>query len=256
MDETWVVSQAEKGVTTLTLNRPKYRNALTLSMYQTLTTALTQASQDPLTKVVVLAGLPHIFCAGNDISDFVKNPPLNPDAPVLQFLNALASFPKPLVAAPCGAAVGVGTTLLFHCELIFAGDNAQFSMPFAQLGLCPEAASGYLAPRLLGYPRAAQALLLGDPISASQALQWGLVNAVQPPGETLARAQEAAARMAQLPLQVLLETKSLLKKAMETPTKDQMEREAKSFASLLKAPPAQEAFLAFQEKRTPDFSKF
>jgi len=166
--------------------------------------------------VVLFQGHETIFSAGNDIGDFLNKPPSTPDSPVFRFLNAIATFPKPLLAAVCGPAVGIGTTMLLHCDLVYAGDNAMFSMPFVNLGLCPEAASSLLVPRLMGYQRAAEVLLMGDPFMAEAALEVGLVNRVVPPTEANALAQQQARRLATKPLSSVIETKRLLK-ASTTP---------------------------------------
>ena len=173
---------------------------------------------------------------------------------MLRFLHGIAQFPKPLVAAVCGPAVGVGTTMLFHCDLVYAGDNAAFSMPFVNLGLCPEAASSLLVPQMMGYHRAAEALLLGEPFMAEAALEVGLVNRIVPPTEANALAQAQARKLAAKPASALHATKQLMKSAWSAQVLAQLEREAVEFARLLGAPAAKEAFGAFMEKRRPDFS--
>jgi enoyl-CoA hydratase/carnithine racemase len=174
---------------------------------------------------------------------------------VFRFLRGIAAFPKPLVAAVCGPAVGVGTTMLFHCDLVYAGDNAAFSMPFVNLGLCAEAASSLLAPRLMGYHRAAEALLLGEPFMAETAMEMGLVNRIVPPSEANNLAQAQARKLAAKPLPSLIETKRLMKKGQMMEVLAQMGEEGESFGRLLQAPHAKEAFSAFLEKRKPDFAK-
>jgi enoyl-CoA hydratase/carnithine racemase len=196
-----------------------------------------------------------VFSAGNDIGDFLNNPPATMESPVFRFLRALATFPKPLVAAVCGPAVGVGTTMLFHCDLVYAGDNAAFSMPFVNLGLCPEAGSSLLVPQMLGYHRAAEALLLGEPFMAEAALEVGLVNRVLPPTEPNAYAQTVAQKLAHKPLASLAATKRLMKQGQQQRVLEQIAVEAETFGQLLAAPAAKEAFGAFMEKRKPDFSK-
>jgi enoyl-CoA hydratase/carnithine racemase len=176
-------------------------------------------------------------------------------APVLRFLRNLATFPKPLVAAVCGPAVGIGTTMLFHCDLVYAGDNAAFSMPFVNLGLCPEAASSLLVPQLMGYHRAAEALLLGEPFMAEAAMEVGLVNRIVPPTEANGMAQAQARKLAAKPLSSLVETKRLMKKGQQSLVLAQMAEEGQSFGRMLGEPAAKEAFTAFMEKRKPDFSK-
>ena len=251
-----ILTHTEAGVTTLTLNRVDKKNSLTRAMYAALADALLQAQADEAVHVVVLQGDVTVFSAGNDIADFLAQSPASEglDAPVLRFLRAIAAFPKPLVAAVCGPAVGIGTTLLFHCDLVYAGDNAAFSMPFVNLGLCPEAASSLLAPRLMGYHRAAEALLLGEPFMAEAALEVGLVNRVVPPTECNAIAQAQARKLAAKPLASLVETKRLMKKDMLEPVLACMLEEGASFGRMLREPAAREAFTAFVEKRRPDFN--
>jgi enoyl-CoA hydratase/carnithine racemase len=245
----------ERGVMTITLNRLERKNSITAAMYGAIADALAQAAQDGATRVVVLQGHETVFSAGNDIGDFLNKPPAGKDSHVTRFLRTIATFPKPLVAAVCGPAVGVGTTMLLHCDLVYAGDNAAFSMPFVNLGLCPEAASSLLVPQMLGYHRAAEALLLGEPFMAEAALEVGLVNRVLPPTEVNAFAQAQARKLAAKPLSALMETKRLMKGGNEQAVRAQMDQEGAAFAKLLVAPAAREAFTAFVEKRRPDFSR-
>jgi enoyl-CoA hydratase/carnithine racemase len=196
-----------------------------------------------------------VFCAGNDIADFLSNPPSSADAPVFRLLRSIAAFPKPVLAAVAGPAVGIGTTLLFHCDLVYAGDNAAFAMPFVNLGVCPEAASSLLAPQMMGYHRAAEALLLGEPFMAEAALEIGLVNRVLPPTEVNSYVQVQARKLAAKPLSSLLETKRLMKAGQAALVQQQMNDEAASFGRMLTEPAAKEAFGAFMDKRKPDFSK-
>jgi len=166
-----ILTHTEDGILTITINRPDRKNSLTAAMYAVMADALEAAQSDPAVRVAVVQGHDAIFSAGNDIDEFLNKPPAGLDSPVFRFLRAIATFPKPLLAAVCGPAVGVGTTMLFHCDLVFAGDNAAFSMPFVNLGICAEAASSLLAPRMFGYHRAAEALLLGEPFLAEAALE-------------------------------------------------------------------------------------
>jgi enoyl-CoA hydratase/carnithine racemase len=249
-----VLQHVESGVMTLTLNRVDKKNSFTAAMYATLADALTAAATDTAVRVVLFQGHETIFSAGNDIGDFLNKPPSTPDSPVFRFLNAMATFPKPLLAAVCGPAVGIGTTLLLHCDLVYAGDNAMFSMPFVNLGICPEAASTLLVPRLMGYQRAAEVLLMGDPFMAEAALEVGLVNRVVPPTEANALAQQQARRLAAKPLSSVVETKRLLKASITPAVLERMREEGAIFGRMLQEPAAKEAFSAFLEKRKPDFS--
>nr|WP_326532305.1 enoyl-CoA hydratase [Rhodoferax sp.] len=243
------------GVMTLTINRLDKKNSLTQAMYGAMADALNQAASDAAVRAVVLQGHETIFSAGNDIGDFLNGPTSTLESPVYRFLQGIAQFPKPLIAAVCGPAVGVGTTLLFHCDLVYAGDNAAFSMPFVNLGLCPEAASSLLVPQMMGYHRAAEALLLGEPFMAEAAMEVGLVNRVVPPTEANAVAQAQARKLAAKPLSSLVETKRFMKKGQTSLVLAQMAEEGASFGRMLREPAAREAFTAFMEKRKPDFSK-
>ena len=249
-----VLQHVESGVMTLTLNRVDKKNSFTAAMYATLADALTAATTDSAVRVVLFQGHETIFSAGNDIGDFLNKPPSTPDSPVFRFLNALATFTKPLLASVCGPAVGIGTTMLLHCDLVYAGDNAMFSMPFVNLGICPEAASTLLVPRLMGYQRAAEVLLMGDPFMAEAALEVGLVNRVVPPSEANALAQQQARRLAAKPLSSVVETKRLLKASITPAVLERMREEGAIFGRMLQEPAAKEAFSAFLEKRKPDFS--
>ena len=249
-----ILVHTEAGVTTITLNRVDKKNSITAAMYATMADALDQAQADAAVRVVLLQGDVTIFSAGNDIGDFLNNPPAGEQSPVFRFLHGIAAFPKPIVAAVCGPAVGIGTTMLLHCDLVYAGDNAAFSLPFVNLGLCPEAASSLLLPQMFGYHRAAEALLLGEPFMAEAALDIGLVNRIVPPTEVNAMAQTQARKLAAKPLTSLVETKRLMKKGQAVQVAQQMDEEGAVFGRMLREPAAREAFTAFMEKRKPDFS--
>lgn len=248
-----ILSHTENGITTLTIDRPDKKNSLTSAMYAALADGLTQAQNDPSVRVVLLQGHEAIFSAGNDIADFLNTPASREDLPVQRFLRTIAQFPKPLVAAVSGAAVGVGTTMLLHCDLVYAGENALFSLPFVDLGLCPEAGSSLLLPQMLGYHRAAAAFLLGEPLTAQAALEAGLLNRVVPASEVNALALAQAQKLAAKPLSALMETKRLMKTG-QAAVLTRMQEEQVTFTRLLGEPAAKEAFSAFLEKRRPDFS--
>ena len=250
-----ILIDSSAGVMTITLNRVERKNSFTGAMYAAMAEALTQAQADAAIRAVVFQGHETIFSAGNDIGDFLNTPPSTADAPVFHFMRALSTFPKPVLAAVCGPAVGIGTTLLFHCDLVYAGDNAAFSMPFVNLGLCPELGSSFLAPQLMGYGRAAEALLLGEPFLAEAALEMGLISRIVPPAEAAALAQRQAQKLAAKPVSALLETKRLMKKAQASLVAERIAEEGGSFGRMLHEPAAREAFTAFMEKRKPDFSK-
>ena len=250
-----ILTHTEAGVMTITLNRLEKKNSITSAMYSAMTEALEQALADASVRAVLVQGHATVFSAGNDIADFLNNPPGGEDSPVIRFLRCFSTFAKPLVAAVCGPAVGIGTTMLLHCDLVYAGDNAAFSVPFVNLGLCPEAASSFLLPQMFGYHRAAEALLLGEPFMAEAALEVGLVNRIVPPTEANAVAQAQARKLALKPANALLETKRLMKKGQADLVARQIGEESASFGRMLREPAAREAFGAFMEKRKPDFSK-
>ncbi len=250
-----ILTHFDAGVSTLTLNRFDKKNAITGDMYAAMAQAIDHAQADPATRVLVIQGHESVFSAGNDIGDFLNKPPSTESSPVFHFMRALSTFEKPVIAAVAGPAVGIGTTLLFHCDLVYAGDNAAFSMPFVNLGLCPEFASSILAPQMFGYHRAAEALLLGEAFFAEAALEIGLVNRVVPPTEVNGYAQAQAKKMAAKPLTALIETKRLMKRGQTPVLIERMGEEGQSFRRMLTEPAAREAFGAFVEKRKPDFSK-
>ncbi len=250
-----ILQHIDQGVMTLTFNRLDKKNSITAAMYASLADAVENAQINAEVRVVLIQGHETIFSAGNDIADFLNRPPSGQDAPVFRFLRAIAGFSKPLLAAVAGPAVGIGTTLLFHCDLVYAGDNAAFSMPFVNLGLCPEAGSSILVPQMMGHHRAAEALLMGEPFMAEAAQEVGLVNRVVPPTELNSYAQAQARKLAAKPLSSLVETKRLMKMGQSAQVLAQIEAEAASFGRMLQAPAAREAFGAFMDKRRPDFSK-
>jgi len=249
-----ILAHTEAGVMTLTFNRVDKKNSITSKMYGELADALAAAESDAAVRCVLIQGDPTIFSAGNDIGDFLNAPPASQDSPVFRFLRGIATFPKPIVAAVCGPAVGIGTTMLLHCDLVYAGDNAMFSLPFVNLGFCPEGASSLLLPQLMGHQRACEALLLGDPFMAEAALEVGLVNRVVPPTECNTIAQAQAAKLAAKPLASLMASKRLLKSGQMAAVQSRIAEEGRVFADLLQQPAAKEAMQAFMEKRKPNFS--
>jgi enoyl-CoA hydratase/carnithine racemase len=249
-----ILTHIDAGVMTITFNRLDKKNSITSTMYSAMADAVADAAADASVRVVLFQGHESIFSAGNDIGDFLNQPPTTQESPVFRFLRGIATFEKPLLAAVAGPAVGIGTTMLFHCDLVYAGDNAAFSMPFVNLGLCPEAASSLLAPRMFGYHRAAEALLMGEPFFAEAAQEVGLVNRVVPPTEVNSYAQAQARKLAAKPLTSLIATKRLMKGDTQA-VLQKMDEEGQSFGRMLREPAAKEAFGAFMEKRKPDFSK-
>lgn len=251
-----ILTERANGVLTIRLNRPEKKNAITAAMYQAMADALADAERDPAVRAILIRGHDGVFSAGNDLADFMQQPPSGPDAPVFQFLHRISTASKPIVAAVSGAAVGVGTTLLLHCDLVYAAEDARFSLPFAQLGLCPEAASSLLLPRLAGHQWAAEKLLLGEPFDARQAHAIGLVNRVVPLAELHALAAAQAARLVALPASSMRATKALMKSASAQEIAQRIKEEGEQFVGLLRSPQAREAMSAFFDKRKPDFSKF
>jgi enoyl-CoA hydratase/carnithine racemase len=256
-----ILSSKADGILTIEFNRPERKNAITAVMYQTMADALVDGENDSAVRAILITGKPEIFTAGNDLDDFLKNSgPVEGKSPedraVFQFMRALSGTTKPVVAAVSGGAIGIGTTMLMHCDLVYASETAKFSLPFAQLGLCPEFASSLLLQQVAGYPRAAEKLLLGEAFLAKEALEMGLVSKVLPVDELRAFAQGQAAKLVALPAASIRTTKALMKRAKTAAIKDAMSAENELFNAMLQAPEAKEAFKAFFEKRKPDFSQF
>jgi enoyl-CoA hydratase/carnithine racemase len=241
-------------VRTLVFNRPAKRNALTVEMYAVLADSLQDAQSRDEIRAVVITGAGDVFTAGNDIHDFVAEPPISDDSHVVHFLKALVAFPKPIVAAVNGPAIGVGATMLLHCDLVLASSSARFQLPFVKLGLCPEGGSSLLLPRLVGLQRASEAILWGEPIDAATAERMGLVNEVLPDGELVAAVALRLARLLELPRQAVLAAKELLRAPLRAELGETMAREAAAFQTRLASAEADEAFAAFLEKRKPRFS--
>ncbi len=248
--------ETRDAILTISLHRPEKKNALSLAMYGAMTAALRAGQADAAVRAVVLQGTADCFTSGNDIADFVSGPTPERLAPIFEFLGMISTYEKPVVAAVNGLAVGIGTTMLLHCDLVCCGEGARFQLPFVNLGLVPEAASSLLLPRLAGYHRAAELLMLGEMFNASTAREIGLVNRVTPDAECPAAAREFAAKLALKPAAAVRLTKSLLKKGLAAQVRDTMAEEAGHFATRLQSPEAAEAFAAFLERRKPDFSKF
>ena len=246
-----VLSDTADRVLTLTLDRADKKNAITGAMYAALSNALNAARDDDGVRAVVLTGTGGVFTAGNDLGDFLMDPPTGPESAVFQFLSAVSTFPKPLLAAVEGPAIGIGTTVLLHCDFAYAAPSARFKMPFVDLGLVPEAASSLLVPRLAGHARASELLLLGRAFSADEAREIGLVNAVA--DDPLAHAHETAAALAKKPPEAVRLSKALIKGETAEAVGETIVREGAQFVAQLASPEAQEAFAAFFEKREPDF---
>jgi enoyl-CoA hydratase/carnithine racemase len=244
------------GVATIEIARPEKKNALTAAMYQAMADALRAAEADKAVRAVLITGQPGIFTSGNDIEDFMQRPPQGAESPVYQFMRALIEQPKPVVAAVTGAAIGIGTTLLLHCDFVYVSDEARLAMPFVTLGLVPEFASSVLVPQLMGHRLAAEKLLLGDPFTGEQAVECGIANAVLPASEVLKHARRVAERFNALPPGAVQDSKRLMRQPQQEALKATMAAEGAIFGARLRSPEAQEAFQAFFQKRKPDFSQF
>ena len=233
MSEPILISRAD-GVCELRLNRPEKRNAITFAMYQGLLRGLTEAQADDSIRAVLFSGEGAGFCAGNDLNDFLDGPAFTAEHPVMGFLHTLAGFEKPLVAAVHGQCVGIGVTLLLHCDLVIAARGTQLSMPFVKLGLVPEAASSLLLPRLVGHQRAAELLLLGRPLDAASAERLGLVNQVVEETALLTEARALARTLAQQPNGALTATRRLLRGDIAA-VHAQIDAEARVFGTQLRS---------------------
>jgi enoyl-CoA hydratase/carnithine racemase len=239
----------------LSINRPEKKNALTSSMYAQLAAEINNANENMHYKAILLTGGHSFFTAGNDLADFMSNPNMDESTPVFHFLNALIESELPIIAAVEGFAVGVGTTMLLHCDQVFAGRSASFSMPFINLGLVPEACASLLLPRQVGYQQAANWLMTGDTFSADEACQAGLVAQLVSDGEADAQAQAFVEKLAQKPRSALIATKRLLRRPEET-LQARLHAELELFIEGLNGPAAKEAMTAFMEKRPANFSDF
>ncbi len=244
------------GVFHIQMARPEKKNALTAEMYRCMADALADADSDPAVRVILISGAGGNFTAGNDLADFLATPPMDESAPVYRFIEGFSRLEKPFVAAVEGVAIGVGTTMLLHCDLVYAGSSARFALPFANLGLTPEAASSLLLPLRAGHARAAEMLMLGEVFSAQTALEVGIANAVLPDAQVLAHAMERCRKLTTQPASSLRLTKQLMKRAPSALIRETMNAEAEVFRDRLVSPEAKEAFAAFFEKRKPDFSSF
>ena len=247
-------TETRDRIATIELSRPDKKNALTTAMYAAMTDTLAAAESDPGVRAILIHGARDCFTAGNDLKDFLEGPAGASQA--LRFVSALSLVGKPVVAAVGGPAVGIGTTLLLHCDLVYAAPTARFQLPFVPLGLVPEAASSLLLPQIAGHARAAELLLLGQPFTAERALAAGIVTEIVPEEALLERARTAAAALAVLPPESVRLTKQLMKRPLAAAVAEQMAEEARLFAGRLQSAQAKEAMTAFIEKRKPDFSRF
>jgi len=250
-----IITEQSASILSVQLNRPEKKNAMTSAMYITLADLLNAAAKDDQIRVVLWHGAGDSFSAGNDVADFLKNPPGPGESPQARLINALINFDKPLVAAVQGAAVGGGTTMLTHCDFVFAGESAKFQMPFVNLALVPEFASSYSIPARIGYLRAAELIQLGLPFDARRAAELGLVSRVVPDEKLLATAKETAQKLAEKPAAALQACKRLMKATFRDQLEQAAKRENEEFAARVRSDDAKEAFTAFLEKRRPDFTR-
>jgi enoyl-CoA hydratase/carnithine racemase len=249
MDE--IITEHSGGILRVELNRPARKNAMTSRMYVTLADIFNDAAKDESTRVVLWHGAGDSFCAGNDIEDFLKNPPGPGESPQAQLMNAFIDFGKPLVAVVQGAAIGGGTTMLTHCDFVYAGESAKFQMPFINLAVVPEFGSSYSVPARIGHIRAAELILMGSPFDARRAAELGFVTRVVPDQNLLATATEAAQKLAAKPLRALQASKRLLKQPFREQLKAAMEAENQEFSARIQSEEARQALGAFLEHRKP-----
>jgi enoyl-CoA hydratase/carnithine racemase len=251
------------GVATIEIARPEKKNALTQAMYTAMADAIEAAEADKAVRALLITGQPGIFTSGNDLEDFMQRGregggqgSSTEETPVGRFLFTLSRFEKPVVVAVTGAAIGVGTTMLLHSDLVYVSDEARLVMPFVSLGVVPEFASSLLIPQLMGGRRAAEKLLLGEPITPEQAVEFGIANAVIAAGEVVNHARRMAERFNGLPPGAVREAKRLMRAPQRELIEQTIRTEGAIFAKRLSSPEAMEAFMAFFQKRKPDFSKF
>ncbi|RYY74993.1 MAG: enoyl-CoA hydratase [Gammaproteobacteria bacterium] len=251
-----VLVTQDNRILRIQFNRPERKNALSLAMYSALADNIQAANNDPGVRVLVLSGVNECFTSGNDLLDFMNDPKIRDDHPVVRFMTALRSCSKPVVAIVQGHAVGIGTTLLLHCDLVYAAEDARLQLPFVNLGLCPEYASSYMVPRLVGQQKAAELLLLGEPFNGIDAEKMGFVNAALPNNELIAFAETKIQRLASQPPAAVRRAKSLLKKTHQQGVEAALAAEFIGFAEGLNSDECKESVTAFFEKRAPNFSSF
>ena len=243
------------NIRVVTMNRPEKKNALTQDMYAVMADAVATADEDGDVRAVVITGCEDIFTSGNDLNDFLKASMDDAETPVWRFLRAIATTTTPLLGAVNGAGIGIGTTMLLHCDFVYASENARFHLPFINLALVPEAASSLLLPRCAGYRKAAELLMLGEPFDVNEAVQAGIVTAIAPDNSQLDMAMATARKLAAKPPSALRQTKALLRGESQSMA-ESLKAEGDQFKVCLQSPEAKEAMTAFFERRPPDFSKF
>ena len=250
-----IVTERSGSILRIQFNRPAKKNAMTSAMYITMADLLNSAAKDDSVRVVLWHGAGDSFCAGNDLEDFLKNPMGPGDSPQSRLINALINFDKPIVAAVHGAAIGGGTTMLTHCDFVYAGESAKLQMPFINLALVPEFGSSYSIPARIGYLRAAELIQLGQPFDAKRAVELGLATQVVPDQNLLATATATAQKLAEKPADALQACKRLMRQSVREQLQQAARSENEVFSLQLRSPDAKEAFTAFLEKRAPDFTR-
>ncbi|MBL8489681.1 MAG: enoyl-CoA hydratase/isomerase family protein [Rhodocyclaceae bacterium] len=248
MQDEHILCERREGVLVIEIRRREKKNALTSAMYSALASALARAAEQSAVRAVLIRGQEDLFTAGNDLEDFLQRKATD-ESQAMRFLHVISVFEKPVVAAVAGHAVGIGTTMLLHCDLVYAADNAKFQLPFVNLALCPEAASSLLLPRAAGHRRAAELLMLGDPFDAAKAVAAGIVNEVLPADRLMDHAFAKARVLADKPATALAVTKALMRRPVRAEVDEAMREEAIHFADLVSSAPAKEIFAAFLEKR-------
>jgi enoyl-CoA hydratase/carnithine racemase len=250
-----IITERSGSILRIQFNRPEKKNAMTSDMYVTMADLLNAAAKDDEVRVVLWHGAGDSFCAGNDLEDFMKDPPGPGESPQTVLIKALINFDKPLVAAVQGAAIGGGTTMLTHCDFVYAGESAKFQMPFVNLGLIPEFGTTYSAPARFGYIRAAELIMLGQPFDATMAEEIGLVTRVVPDQKLLAIATETVQKLAEKAAGALQACKKLMKRTSREQLEQAVKVENEEFAERVRSADAKEAMTAFLEKRPPDFTR-
>jgi len=251
-----ITTALENKILTICFDRSDKMNAITDAMYLDAEKVLNDNSDNKDVRVVMFTGAGDHFTSGNDVVEFINNPPAGSNPPVSRFLLALYRFPKPVVVAINGLAVGIGTTMLAHCDYIVAADDARFKLPFVDLGACPEGGSSLLFPQLMGHSQAAELLMMADIFNSAKAEKVGLVNKVVPSADVLAHAQKIAKKLSLKAPGAMIKAKALLKQSYYGDLETRIIEEIKSFGAMLQSPEAKEALSAFVEKRAPDFSEF
>lgn len=251
-----IITEVEDRILTISISRPERKNALTSSMYETMSDVLIESEHNDDVRAIVLSGNGVEFTAGNDLKDFLEAGISVTENPPIRFIRQLANTSKPVIAAVHGSAIGIGTTLLFHCDIVVVAEDSRFQLPFVNLGLCPEAASSLLLPRSAGFHLASELFLTGRPFGSETAWRSGFVNKIVETGEVTAEARRYAGRIASFPMASVLLTKKLIKEPLRDRVNAVMDMETELFAQRLESPEAKEAFTAFFEKRPADFSRF